>query len=360
MSALLPTWLLSSFQSSESNRFPRLSSSYFQFGSVCRISYDLENHPARRRHSHKHTASPKRERERVTRVYPVLTYSYRLPGMNRADGWSEGEREGWILPWYVTGRCNQEQFTNSARCIGTDLLPSRNLVISIVSMNNVVQSSPAIPPLSMPRFFVPRGRARIDLFFLVRVRRKDLKSRSKQSFIYSQREEGNSPELFRNKKRRSVRKLGTMSSSKYRGDLEGVKKSDARVVHPLIRLGKGNGCNKRMIRPICTYFQSVITDPGYGYGYGEKRGGQGRESWPALGLLASRDAMFNWQLFSLAHRNRSEGGRAGGAGGGAGLLSRVRAARGERSGARVPVGGCQWRRGAWLGQRVVPRKGDAE
>lgn len=73
-----------------------------------------------------------------------------------------------------------------------------------------------------------------------------------------------------------------------------------------------------------------------------------------------RDAMFNWQLFSLAHRNRSEGGRAGGAGGGAGLLSRVRAARGERSGARVPVGGCQWRRGAWLGQRVVPRKGDAE
>lgn len=121
----------------------------------------------------------------------------------------------------------------------------------------------------MPRFFVPRGRARIDLFFLARVRRKDLKSRSKQSFIYSQREEGNSPELFRNKKRRSVRKLGTMSSSKYR-DLEGVKKSDARVVHPLIRLGKGNGCNKRMIRPICTYFQSVITDPGYGYGM-EKR-----------------------------------------------------------------------------------------
>lgn len=280
--------------------------------------------------------------------------------MNRADGWSEGEREGWILPWYVTGRCNQEQFTNSARCIGTDLLPSRNLVISIVSMNNVVQSSPAIPPLSMPRFFVPRGKARIDLFFLARVRRKDLKSRSKQSFIYSQREEGNSPELFRNKKRRSVRKLGTMSNSKYRGDLEGVKKSDAQVVHPLIRLGKGNGCNKRMIRPICTYFQSVITDTGYGYGYGEKRGGQGRESWPALGLLAGRDAMFNWQLFSLAHRNRSEGGRAGGAGGGAGLLSRVRAARGERSGARVPVGGCQWRRGAWLGQRVVPRKGDAE
>lgn len=41
----------------------------------------------------------------------------------------------------------------------------------------------------------------------------------------------------------------------------------------------------------------------------------------ALGLLVGRDAMFNWQLFSLAHRNRSEGGRAGGAGGGAGLLS---------------------------------------
>lgn len=97
--------------------------------------------------THTNTQHLQRERERITRVYPVLTYSYRLPGMNRADGWSEREREGWILPWYVTGRCNQEQFTNSARCIGTDLLPSRNLVISIVSMNNVVQSSPAIPPL---------------------------------------------------------------------------------------------------------------------------------------------------------------------------------------------------------------------
>lgn len=27
---------------------------------------------------------------------------------------------------------------------------------------------------------------------------------------------------------------------------------------------------------------------------------------------------------------------------------------------RIPVGGCQWWRGAWLGQRAEPRKGDAE
>lgn len=139
------------------------SSSYFQFGSVCRISYDLENHPV---------ASLSRERKRGGRVYPVLTYSYRSPGMNRADGWSEREGSSWFP--YVTGRCNQEQFTNSARCIGTDLFASRNLVISIVSMNNVVQSSPVHSPLpryavvSIPRFLVAPERG----FFVRNDRRK--------------------------------------------------------------------------------------------------------------------------------------------------------------------------------------------
>ena len=43
MSALFPTWLLLAFSLAESNGFQG-SSSYFQFGSVCRISYDLEKH----------------------------------------------------------------------------------------------------------------------------------------------------------------------------------------------------------------------------------------------------------------------------------------------------------------------------
>ena len=160
------------------------------------------------------------------------------------------------------------------------------------------------------------------------------------------------------------------------------KRSDTRVIngvvhppiHPSIRLAKGNGCNKRMIRPIYTYFQSVITDPCTGIWYGKKRRRRtGEESgektgqqrgWLALGLLAGRDAMFNWQLFSLAHRNRSEGGETWRRGG---LLSLVCACRARRERSRrrreqrgIPVGGCQWWRGAWLGQRVVPRKGDAE
>ena len=125
------------------------------------------------------------------------------------------------------------------------------------------------------------------------------------------------------------------------------KRSDTRVIngvvhppiHPSIRLAKGNGCNKRMIRPIYTYFQSVITDPCTGIWYGKKRRRRtGEESgektgqqrgWLALGLLAGRDAMFNWQLFSLAHRNRSEGGETR-RGREASSLSCVRAARGEK------------------------------
>lgn len=158
MSALLPTWLLSSFQSSESNRFPRLLELLPIRLSLPDILRPGKPAPARV------VASRERERGRGSRVYPVLTYSYRSPGMNRADGWRERGREGgregssWFP--YVTGRCNQEQFTNSARCIGTDLFASRNLVISIVSMNNVVQSSPVQSPLpryaivSIPRFLV--------------------------------------------------------------------------------------------------------------------------------------------------------------------------------------------------------------
>lgn len=45
VSALFPTWLLLAFSLAESNGFQG-SSSYFQFGSVCRISYDLEKHSA--------------------------------------------------------------------------------------------------------------------------------------------------------------------------------------------------------------------------------------------------------------------------------------------------------------------------
>lgn len=139
--------------------------------------------------THTNTQHLQREREReshsclsgVNVFIPVARYE--------SCRWLEWGR-GWILPWYVTGRCNQEQFTNSARCIGTDLLPSRNLVISIVSMNNVVQSSPAIPPLSMPRFFVPRGRARIDLSSSLECDEKIWsRVRSKVLFIRNERRE---------------------------------------------------------------------------------------------------------------------------------------------------------------------------
>ena len=156
------------------------SSSYFQFGSVCRISYDLENYPARPRRTY--TQHLQRERERVTRVYPVLTYSYRYESCRCLEREREGGR-GWILPWYVTGRCNQEQFTNSARCIGTDLLPSWNLVISIVSMNNVVQSNPSLSiPLSMPAVLCPPRKDRSLLPRSLEMRGEKFET-TKQSFV---------------------------------------------------------------------------------------------------------------------------------------------------------------------------------
>ena len=156
------------------------SSSYFQFGSVCRISYDLENYPARPRRTY--TQHLQRERESHSCLSGVNVF---IP-VHESCRCLEREREGgrgWILPWYVTGRCNQEQFTNSARCIGTDLLPSRNLVISIVSMNNVVQSNPSLSiPLSMPAVLCPPRKDRSLLPRSLEMRGEKFET-TKQSFV---------------------------------------------------------------------------------------------------------------------------------------------------------------------------------
>ena len=102
----------------------------------------------------------------------------------------------------------------------------------------------------------------------------------------------------------------------------------------------------------------------------EDRGGERRENWAAARLAGTRTTGGQGRdvqlatFFISASKPKRRWGDAEREGG---LLSLVCAwrARRERSRRRreqrgIPVSGCQWWRGAWLGQRVVPRKGDAE